>query len=240
MKKLLTIAGIAATLACCAPGAKASIGITTNYTPLNITITVTTNRYMATTKGYMYKLGSVSMGNSKVLTLLESSDFYNGTFPAGAKLVQGWDSEYNIANGHDGDVLVVDKTGTNVLYDASTNYYAGGNCIYIDWFEEDGPYSETYDDDVSPYFYTYTYDFNTVYFELYDDGSQYIDIYTYGNGVETYTQNYTESDDYKSWSLSAHANTSYADEDFGDDDEAAATVHLSTSGQGKDYNYYWY
>ena len=121
--KTLSVAVIAAaSLAFCATSAKAypSAGITTNYDTVTLSATLMTNGYAETKQGTneesTFVMKSVKFVNKDLLNLLTNSDFAGFPFPTGSKLVLGWDGNWN------GDVLVVDKSGTNVIYDATANY----------------------------------------------------------------------------------------------------------------------
>jgi hypothetical protein len=110
--KTLTIALTAAALTFCATSAKAGIGITTNYDTVTFSAILSTNADEAS--GDVLK--SQTFVNKNLLSLLTNSDFAGFAFPTGAKLELGWDGSWA------GHVLVTDKTGTNVLYDATYNY----------------------------------------------------------------------------------------------------------------------
>ena len=113
----------------------AIIGTTTNSTALNITLTITTNTpekvsSNSTSITYTSSIKTVKINNKILLTLFQnwaSAGTNSSTFNvAGAKIVIGWDNQW------DGDVLVVDKTGTNVLYDVTTGSEdADGDTAYF-------------------------------------------------------------------------------------------------------------
>ncbi len=88
------------------------IGTVTNFSKLNISLVITTNIYTSNGNKEITTAKSVKLTNKQFLDLFAA--WAGTTWPSGAQLVQGWDEEW------DGDVLVVDKTGTNVLYDAMT------------------------------------------------------------------------------------------------------------------------
>ena len=95
--------------------------------------------------------------------LLELFAHWDGdiTWPSGAHLVQGWDEEW------DGDVLVVDKSGKNVLFDVNVD---PDHFFIIDIFDADGASGYT-ESDSAPGSYTQT-SFNSGHFELFDDISE--------------------------------------------------------------------
>lgn len=133
--KTLTVAvAAAASLALSAMSAKAGIGIVTNYDTVNFSATLTTNGIVDDAAGYKSVIGSQRFVTKDLLTLLTNSDFAGTNFPVDSKLVLGWDGNWN------GDLLVVDKTGTNVLYDATAGNPT--NNITINLYNQTG--SPTY------------------------------------------------------------------------------------------------
>lgn len=117
--KTLTVAlTVAASLAFCATSAKADVGTTTNYDTVTFSATLMTNSYaevkVGTNEETTLVMKSQKFVTKDLLNLLTNADFANESFPVGAKLELGWD--------WNGDVLVVDKTGSNVIYDATYNY----------------------------------------------------------------------------------------------------------------------
>lgn len=115
-KTFLYAVVVAASLAFYATDAKAGIGIVTNYDTVALSVTIITNGLLEPINGgYKASIGEMKLVTKDFLNLLTNSDFAGTNFPAGAKMVLGWDTNW------DGDVLVVDKTGTNVLYDATSN-----------------------------------------------------------------------------------------------------------------------
>ena len=237
MKKLLTIAGIAATLACCAPGAKASIGITTNWTPVNISITVTTNgvEKEPSTDVYTEATGQAKISNT---TLKNIFAHWAGvsSWPAGAMLVIGWDEPWS------GHVLVVDESGTNVLFDTDdtgiTDTY-----FYVEYGEDEGDYSWN---EVDKTLYSYSekeYKYGEFEFEDDDYYLPYTELYGYGNCTVSYTQHYTYvTDQYTTWSQTTdldNANYSESDMYWLDEDYTTVNGSVNSSGSGKGEDY-WY
>src|ERR1700744_3959596 len=95
---------------------QASIGVTTNFNKLNISIVVTTNATPVTVDNVTtWKASRAKLANKDLLTIFAGTNFANTIFPTGAQLVVGWDDPWQ------GDVLVVDKSGTNVLYDVNNS-----------------------------------------------------------------------------------------------------------------------
>lgn len=240
MKKLaVVLAGVVAVLAFCASGAKASAfdsprtGITTNFTPVDISFTVITNGVdKETTNGEARAVGEAKIDNS---TLLKIFAHWAGvsSWPDGTKLVIGWDEPWR------GRVLVVDKNGTNVLYNTdSTN----SNYFYVDFDNELGPESYNYVDK-EPGSDTYK-EYRYGYIELYDDDVYlpYTYILAYGNITESYTQNWNSEDEDTTWHLKINMKSGeYSGGEMYYMDMAPIQVSgtLRSDGSGKYINFYW-
>jgi hypothetical protein len=214
---------VAAAFTLCASSAKAGtpgIGMTTNFTPLNVSITVITDGVeKVTSSADTYPVGQAKINNSYLLTLF---GHWAGTnWPSGAKLVIGWDEPWT------GDVLVVDKTGTNVLYNASTNE---DNYFYVDYLDYEGAGTWKYSSTD-----TYT-EYNLGYFELYDDDVYlpYTFFYGYGGTTFTFTQN---TSSHPTWNVNATLNGVYTADDFYflNRYDVTVTGNANTSGSGKGY-----
>jgi hypothetical protein len=135
--KTLTVAIIAAaSLALCATSAKAGPPITTENSPVNISAVVTTNGFTETATGLKATIVSYKLVNKDLLSLLSTGDFANTPFAPGAKLVMGWD--------WGGALLVVDKTGTNILYNATSGNPS--NTITINFYNQEGAISYVIND----------------------------------------------------------------------------------------------
>lgn len=137
--KTLTVAVIAAvSLVFCVTSAKAYsvIGYTTNYDTVNFSVTLTTNKFTATTNeaiaNWKYISVSQKFVTKDLLNLLTNLDFAGTSFPTGSKLVVGWDPQWN------GDLLVVDKSGSDVLYDATTHSPNDGNYVAVNFYNQQG------------------------------------------------------------------------------------------------------
>lgn len=114
------------------------IGTVADYSTMTIALTIKTNFETCTATCNKYQFASVKLATKDVLNLLAGPAFANTTWPAGAKLVAGWDILWN------GDVLVVDSTGSNVLYDASAGAGTGGaSYLSLNPFFEFGPKTGT-------------------------------------------------------------------------------------------------
>ena len=144
----------------------------------------------------------------------------------------GWESKW------DGDVLVVDKTGTNVLYNADS----GPAYFYVEFDYEDGAYTET-ELDADPGYDTWK-ETLTADFYLYDDGTflPYTDISSYGGDTQTFKQSWDASGKYTTWSDSESAKFPFTGDEYFLDSGSETTVSgtVSASGKGKGMNWYWY
>lgn len=125
----------------CATSVKASLGIVTNYDILTFSATILTSSSSPATipsGGYKSVLGREKCVTKDLLNILTNMDFANSSFPTNSKLVVGWDQGWN------GDVLVVDSTGTNVIYDATYNNGNSNNATYyINFFNRKGAVNGT-------------------------------------------------------------------------------------------------
>jgi len=251
MKKLLTMAGMAAVCAVvfCTTSAKAlpSWGLTTNYDTLNLTMTV---QYSVEGTGSHYLVvKSKTFDNHSLLELLSSSDFAGEDLTnIGAKLVISWDAGFNVTNGTIGDILVVDKTGTNVLYDASAGWYNdtlnNGYYVYLDLFKDDYGAVNYTDTDADPGHVEVDDIGDNAEFAIYDDGDYYLDFEADGPDTIDVTQNWNKDGDYSGGSESETASVQTAGYDITSDETyTTIKVHISASGHPKgidDLYYYDY
>ncbi len=201
---------------------RANEGITTNYDVLTISGTVTTNApYTVKNNVTTYSVVTVKFATKDLLSLFAS---WAGTsWPAGAKLVQAWDEPWN------GDVLVVDKTGTNVLFDASNDLYPT-QYFTVDFFSGEGAYTET-DNENNPGFYNYTW-FNNGSFTLVDGTSTSLS----GNGpnTEVFSQKWDKNHNLTTWSDSEKCDASGAGgNEKLNNDPTSTTVNVEISAKGK-------
>jgi len=236
--RLMKLASLAmmATFMLGAYSARAAITTVTNYSKLSVSGTVITNA-ASFWKGNIekYPTGKYKIGNKQLLDLFAHWDGASRTTEPwkSARLVVGW------SQGWDGDVLVVDKTGTNVLFDADYNMDA---YFYVDFSDENGAYNQTYKD-TSPGYWTWT-DWNTAYFELFDDYYYlpYTYFQVYGGNTQTFKQSWDRNGNYSTWSDSESAKFPYNGDqyflDYGSDTTVSGSI--STSGHGKGLNSYFY
>lgn len=222
---------LTAALALGAYSAKAGIVLTTSYySKLNVSLTITTN-CVNVWNGNVEKFTTktVKIGNKELLTLF--AHWASTTWPAGAQLVVGWD--------WDSDVLVVDKTGTNVLYDTIGDYNgAYTHFFYLHPFADIGagtgnrvnadPGSET----VSS--------LNGASFELYDDYYlPYTELEGYGGSRQSFKQTWDVHDNPLKWSDTESATFPNQGDEYWFDSSSNTTISgsISASGHGIGYNY---
>lgn len=218
-----------AALAFCAFGAKAitPIGVVTNYSNLSVSLTIQTNTESIHGNGtnglqVSYQIKTQKLLNKDVLNLLQNADFANASFPQGARLVVGWDQEWN------GAVLVVDKTGTNVLYNATTG---NQNATFlINFFNYKGTWSETFNGKNPGGEHYNVYD--NGYFELYD-ANQNILLWAYGASTENFSLNWNKQGIDTTWNDSENYNPQMAGVTFeGADADAALSGNINAQGHG--------
>jgi hypothetical protein len=232
---------VAAVVIFCAPGARA-FNFTTNCDELSITAVIQTNvETIPTPNVDVYAIRGFTLNNAKLLGLLESEDWHNGLFPAGAKLVVGWDAGANVTGGKDGDILVVDKTGVNVLYDASEKSlsHSGGAYMAVDFYDGNtGAYSAN-ENQNNPGHFDFTMYSNTT-FGIFDSAGLYLS--TTGPSTAVSVQTWDKSHNYLTWSDSQRA-TAYCagtNVDFAGILNATATVKITASGHGKGAGGFYY
>ena len=226
--KLGTLAAVAV-LSLGVYSTKASLPVTIDYSKLNVSATIITN-CATITKGDVdkYTTKTVKIGNKQLLNLF--TNWAGTTWPAGAQLVVGWDIPW------DGDVLVVDKTGTNVLYDANA---APDHYFVVDFFNDIGAGTGTYVN-ADPGSKTIS-SLNGATFALYDDYYflNYTDLSGYGGSTQSFKQTWDINDNPLKWSDTESAKfPNQGDQkylDVGWDTTVSGTI--SASGHGKDYNY---
>lgn len=232
-KNLLCVLIATVSLAFCANVARASIGIVTNYDTLTFSATIVTNRSFAAEipgGGYKAVLGPEKCVTKDLINLLTNEDFANSSFPANSKLVVGWDQGWN------GDVLVVDSTGTNVIFDATYNNGNSNNAtFYANFFYRKGAVKGT-DHRIGNGNFIITA-FDTGYFIVKDEG---LDIYLEGFGP--CTAHFTSIGSTSAWSDS-QSFTTYGESinAFGHYGPIIGTLNgkLTASGRGKGFPTYW-
>lgn len=232
MKIKLTLMAIAATLALNhSAKASASIGTTTAHSAFNAAIVVVTNAPSFVQNGNtIYKVANAKIGNKELLNLFAAWD--ETTWPTGAKLVVGWD--------WDGDILVVDSTGTNVLFDADWEDYA---YFYIDWDDEDGAKQAVYNG-ANPG-YDYWTELEASDWILYSDVGSAPYIYLWGDGgnVQSFQQSWDANGNWKSWTESETLTFPFQGDQYFIDSSWSRTstkATFTTVGGGTGVNPFWY
>lgn len=228
-----TAAAVALTMGASSAKAITSIGIVTNYDVLNVSLTVKTNIVKQTATGYTISNGSVKLVNKDVLNILAGADFYGSAFPPGSKLVVGWDQPW------DGDVLVVDNTGTNVLYNCDSGGNSGESYFYVDFYDDQGSFTGTLGE-TDPGHFNLNWS-NSGDFGLYDDANN--NLYLWGGesaAKSSYVQNWDKNDVDTTWSSSESYSPSTGDQKLNNNPESFGSISgtISSSGHGKGYPYY--
>src|SRR5271170_1636336 len=94
IKKLMSALAIIAALSVCASSTKAVIvGTTTNYSTINVSLVVTTNRpytFNPHTETYTYTVGKEAVNNKVLLKMF--ADWNDTSWPAGAQLIFDWET----------------------------------------------------------------------------------------------------------------------------------------------------
>jgi hypothetical protein len=222
---------VAAVIALGAYSAKAAPGVTVNHSALSFTATIITNApvivHGSTNKNVT---GTTKIGNKWLLDLFAHWDGADRTVEPwkSAKLVIGWDWS--------SDVLVVDKTGTNVLFDADFN---PDQYFTVDFFDEFGAVRFT-QVQADPGFETVNDMRNSADFELFDNDIflPYTDIGGYGTSAQTFKQTWDASDVGKTWSDSESATFPFEGDYYFLDtsSETSVSATITATGSGKGFN----
>jgi len=211
--------------------ARAALGVVTNYSLLNLSLIIKTNKGPVTVK-QMTKIsvGTAKFGTKELLNLLQTANWANMSFPTGAKIVVGWDSPWN------SQILVVDKTGTNVLY-AVPN---GGTQQFVIYFNyQAGAFTETFDQNLPGFDLwneTYTY-----YVQLEDDSTG-LKLAGYPTGQQNYNQKWDKNGTYTTWT---DTETIFMGGGLGGSQEVdynpngSVTGTINLTGKGKGFNPFW-
>lgn len=118
-------------------GVKAApLPTTTDYAKMSVALTIKaqTNSVFKAPATYTYRVTTMKIGNKELLKLLAKM-FEKTNWPAGAQLEYDFNSD---------QVIVADKTDTNILYYCGTGIDNGTNYayLYFDPFNHEGPYKE--------------------------------------------------------------------------------------------------
>lgn len=245
LTKLSMLAGVSA-LALCAFSVKAAVavGSTTNYSSFNFSGTITTNS-PEVVKGSAWKdpIVTSKFGNKQLLDLFAGWTGADRTTDPwkSARLEVAWTGILSGTNyNYGGDIVVADRTGTNVLFDASRG--VSGAYFYVEFGTYANEYGVGADGGVEadPGFYGGVAT-GTAYFELYDDNVvlPYTDIWGYGGNKQVFNQTWDASGNYKTWTDSEIAAFLYNGgqyfKNFGSDATSTATITAHGSGKGENY-----
>jgi hypothetical protein len=142
LTKIASLAAVVAALALGAYSAQAAItivGTTTEYSKVNLSLTIQTNK-TPTTSGSTtkYTIGKTKINNKALLSIFAGWTTNNLTEwqDAGAQLVYEWNSS---------QLCVADKSGTNILFyagDGINNGTVTANC-FLDWSTSGEVYTGT-------------------------------------------------------------------------------------------------
>jgi hypothetical protein len=236
---LACVMAVAGALALAVPHARATLNFTTQYDVLNITATIVTNIVKEpATNIEIQTAHAFTLDNAAILNLLEGPDWNNGPFPPGSKLVMSWDAWPHVYDGNLGDILVIDKTGTNVLYDASEASWSHSTSasMTVNFYSGQGAFNESRKNvySVTPGYYEVTL-FNTTSFQI-TDGETGLSLSVTGPSADVSRQEWKnlENGDFTSWSDSEHASTYGAgrNEVINGFPSATVSVKISASGHG--------
>ena len=193
------------------------IGTVANYSTMTVALTIKTNFETVNAKGTNTEFAQVKLINKNLLSLLAGPDFANTTWPAGAKLVAGWDSEWS------GAILVVDSTGTNVLYNAS----GGGDYLKVTPFSSFGAKSGQ----SSPGMVSYTW-YNNGAFQLADYNAPVTFLRGTGSCTEKFTQKSDASGNPTTWSDTESYSQSQAGQVLLNCAQSTTSGTITLSGHG--------
>ena len=237
--KLASLALVAIlTLGTCA--AQAAIGTTTNYSKLNVAITIATNTAQTGNSGaWTIPTKTAKIGNKQLLDLFANwvgiDNRSANTAWSTAQLVIAWDwGNY--------DVLVVDKSGTNVLFDATAGAGSYPNDAYfsVNFWYNYGVGNQGYKNASSGGYFKVV-DTGTAYFELLDNYAIdfYTDIWGYGGNQQTFQQNWDKNSNFSTWTDKEAAKYPNNGEQYyiNGGPNVTSTATISASGKGKGQNY---
>jgi hypothetical protein len=175
------------------------VGTTTDYMKLNFTLSLSSQQPSHTTGNKTtYQFNTVKLTNKDILNQL--AILAQTTWPAGAQLEYDFTGSYEGAvskvGGSDGQLIVADKTGTNVLFYAGDGVDNESMYGYFDLapFDNAGVYNETYVD-ATPGSDKWIEYYNS-YFQFYMDdyineGANYMDLYGEGLNTEVHSETWT-------------------------------------------------
>lgn len=226
----LTILATAATFVLGVHSTGAAIGTTTYCSKLAVAATVSTNSAgVSTGVSWKYPVKTVKFGNKQLLDLFAAWYGADRTVDPwkSAQLVVGWD--------WNNDVLVVDKTGTNVLMDANYNVDTYFIVDFFDYYGVGNSYGKT----SHPGYWAVT-DSDSADFELFDDlYPHYTDLWGDGGNKQVFKQSWDANGSYTTWSDSESATFPYNGNQYLFDwgSNATTTAKITAKGSGKGENW---
>jgi len=162
---------------------------TTHYSAFNVSLVVTVDAGKTSGQTCKFTSTKARLANKEILKLL--ADAHGTAWPAGAKLEYDWDS---------GQVIVADKTGTNILFYAGTGIERDDvrAWLAVEWVSGQGPVDGSH---------SYNYpgaDSLTFHNEgrmalFYADSSQQIDLVATGENTRRLTQKWDTYGNYTTW-----------------------------------------
>jgi hypothetical protein len=235
MKVTTLILSAVAALGFSALQASASIGTTVNYSSLSCTIIVNAKQSQAYLgNGISYVTSAQTrIGNKQLLDLFAMWVGADRTTAPwnNARLVVGWDWDW--------DILVVDGTGTNVLFDTTEGVDSGS--FNVDFFDEygDGNWTEK-DPESQPGYYTVN-DTDAADWELYDDEGSipYTDLWGDSSNTQSFRQQWDAHGNGTTWSDSEDAVFGWTGDQYWLDNgyRTSTKAEFTATGSGTGYNY---
>jgi hypothetical protein len=236
MKKIKIFSSLitVATIALCAYSAQAVtvVGTTTNYSKVNVALTITTTNGISFTKRnkLIHPTKSVKIANKDLVALFAVWTTNNLAVwqAAGAQLIFDWKTS---------QLCVADKTGTNILFYAGDGVNNGTVTAFfgIHWYNRAGPFAETLveknpgSDKVSRNF--------TGFFEFsYADGIlvDQFDLYAFSPNTEAWSQAWGKNGIDTKWSDSESFLPNYSGLTFEglNDAQVSGSIIANDSGNG--------
>jgi len=239
MKLKFTLMAVAAAMAVSYQAQAGVTSVSTNHAALTVALTVSTNA-QETSSGDKFREGAkkVKIDTKDLLDLFAAWDGADRTIEPwkSARLVLAYDQPWN------GDVVVVDKTGTNVLFDANDTV---DDFFVVNFFADIG--IETFSGiDAAPGHFSAT-EMNTGNWTLVDNGVVLVSTFLgdddggggIGGATVNFTQTFDATDAFKNWNASETLNTP---EEEGDQTfmgrGASAGGSIKATGHGVGSNLY--
>jgi hypothetical protein len=196
------------------------------FMALNVSLTVQQQALSSTNKNgdgktYIWTIEKAKLNNKALLAYM--AEMFNTNWPADARLMY---------SAYAGEVVVTDKTGTNVLFYCGTgvndtNRYA---YVHINWRNYSGPAKGKYVEDTpgSASFTDYARGTIEIYYANNDDETVYADMEGDGLNIESDSSKWTDTT-YTTWVKETF--TPFA---IGGIDEMSATLTGKITAKGKE------